>query len=74
MTTLDQLAVGEQATVVGVTGTDSVSTRLMEMGVFAGETIVMLGVAPLGDPREYFICGCQVSLRKAETQRVQIER
>ena len=73
MNTLDQLRPGESARIAGVTGTDSIAMRLMEMGIFEGEPIVMLGAAPLGDPREYLVCGCQISLRKAETQRVQIQ-
>jgi len=72
MRTLNQLPMGEQARVSRVEGTDAIATRLMEMGLFEGEMIRLIGKAPLGDPLEYEICGCKVSLRIAETLRVHI--
>ncbi len=74
MVTLNELRLGEQASILSVDGSDSVAVRLMEMGLYAGEKIMMLGSAPLGDPCEYMVCDCQISLRKKEAERVHIER
>lgn len=73
MPTLNQLSLGDQAVVSRIDGTDAIAMRLMEMGLFEGETIRFIGKAPLGDPLEYEVCGCIVSLRAAETFRVHLE-
>lgn len=72
--TLDQLLVGETATIIEVNGDDAVAVRLMEMGLTDDEPIKMIGKAPLGDPLEFEIRGYRVSLRSTEAKRVQIAR
>ena len=74
MTTLDTLSVGERAVVVDIVGHDSISSRLMEMGVLEGEEMELLGKAPLGDPLEFSLRGYRLSLRKQEAARVHIDR
>ncbi|MCA9081336.1 MAG: ferrous iron transport protein A [Planctomycetaceae bacterium] len=74
MTTLDTLSVGERAIVVDIVGHDSISSRLMEMGVLEGEEMELLGKAPLGDPLEFSLRGYRLSLRKQEAARVHIDR
>lgn len=71
--TLDELQVGERSTILDVTGEDGVSVRLMEMGLIEGEGIECVGVAPLGDPREYLVRGYHLSLRRDEARRVLLE-
>lgn len=70
MTTLAELQEGQEGVVSQVTGTDEISTRLMEMGLTPGIVVRFMGTAPLGDPREYQIRGYRLSLRKAEAERV----
>ncbi|MCA9115284.1 MAG: ferrous iron transport protein A [Planctomycetaceae bacterium] len=70
--TLDGLAVGQSATVSEITGDDGIAVRLMEMGVIEGESIRMIGRAPLGDPIEYELRGYRLSLRASEAARVQV--
>ena len=71
--TLDTLSSpGQRARIVDVTGDDAIAVRLMEMGLTDGETVELVGFAPLGDPIEYQIRGYRLSLRKAEAQRVEI--
>jgi ferrous iron transport protein A len=71
--TLAQLTTGQIATVRTLTGTDSISARLLEMGMIPGTTITLVGKAPLGDPLEFELRGYRLSLRKAEAQRVVID-
>ena len=73
-TTLDDLREGQRGRVVEIQGSDSLSARLMEMGLIPGEVVEMLGQAPMGDPLEYLVVGYRLSLRRAEARRVWIER
>jgi Fe2+ transport system protein FeoA len=72
MTTLAELAPGSRARIVSVSGSDTLSARLMEMGLIEGETVEYLGPAPLGDPLEFRVCGYRLSLRQTEARRVQV--
>ena len=47
--------------------------RLGEMGIFEGETIEVIGVAPLGDPLEIRIGDGRLSLRREEAAGIEIE-
>jgi ferrous iron transport protein A len=73
VTTLAALAIGARAKVAGIEGGDEVSLRLMEMGLTPGVEVVLVGVAPLGDPLELELRGYRLSLRKSEATRVEIE-
>lgn len=72
MNTLADLPPGSRAQIVAVSGSDAISTRLMEMGLIEGETVEYLGPAPLGDPLEFRVCGYRLSLRQTEARRVQV--
>ena len=73
MTTLADLQVMAQATVLAVDGQDEISLRLLEMGLTPGTPVTWIGTAPLGDPLEFEIRGYRLSLRKTEAARVAIE-
>lgn len=66
MTTLAQLQPGQKAEVVSLTGAPGLVQRLYELGLFEGETVEFLAVAPLGDPVEIRVGNSRLSLRKAE--------
>jgi ferrous iron transport protein A len=70
--TLDQLPVGQRAHVAEVAGSDSLMQRLMEMGLFEGEEIEVLGVAPLGDPLEIGLRDYRLSLRRNEAACIRV--
>jgi ferrous iron transport protein A len=74
MNTLDQLRVGDRATIVDISGQDGIAIRLMEMGLTEGEEIEVIGFAPLGDPIEFQVRGYRLSLRANEARRLQVER
>jgi Fe2+ transport system protein FeoA len=73
MLTLDQLRVGQRASVEAVGGSGSLTQRLMEMGLLEGETIEVIRFAPLGDPLEIRLRDYQLSLRKAEAACIQVK-
>ena len=71
--TLADIAPGQSATISEVIGDDAIAVRLMEMGLTDGETVRVVGRAPLGDPIELSIRGYKLSLRKLEAARVQVQ-
>jgi ferrous iron transport protein A len=74
MSSLDQLRPGEHARVTALAGGDVLIQRLMEMGLFEGEQVEVLGFAPLGDPMEVRVGDGRLSLRRNEAARVRVER
>ena len=72
MPSLDQLGVGQRARVTGLRGEDALVQRLLEMGLFEGEEVEVLGFAPLGDPMELRLRDYRLSLRRAEAARVTV--
>jgi len=73
MTTLDQLRPGQSALVQSLAGDAGLVQRLYELGVFEGERIEVLALAPLGDPIEIRLGNTRLSLRKAEAAGITLE-
>jgi ferrous iron transport protein A len=73
VSTLATLPVGSRSKVVRIAGDDEVTIRLMEMGLVPGVELMVIGVAPLGDPLELELRGYRLSLRKSEAARIEIE-
>ncbi len=73
MKTLKDVKVGKTAVVVKVHGEGPVRRRLMDMGVTKGTSIYVRKVAPLGDPVEVNIRGYELSLRKADCEKIEVE-
>ncbi len=71
--TLADIAPGQSASISEVIGDDAIAVRLMEMGLTDGETVRVVGRAPLGDPIELSIRGYKLSLRKLEAVRIQVQ-
>jgi ferrous iron transport protein A len=72
--TLADLAKGESRTVVSVHGDDSITRRLMEMGVIPGVAVRMVKSAPFGDPLEIKVRGYSLALRRNEAESVVLEQ
>ena len=70
MFSLDQLRVGQRASVEAIRGDDVLVQRLLEMGLFEGAEVQVLAVAPLGDPLEIGLRDYRLSLRRSEAARV----
>ena len=73
MDTLRQAKVGDTVTVVKLHGEGAVKRRLMDMGITKGTTVHIRKVAPLGDPIEVTVRGYELSLRKADTEMIEIQ-
>ena len=72
MKTLDQLQVGESATVAKLNGEGAVKRRIMDLGLTKGTAVTVRKVAPLGDPIELTIRGYELSIRKDEAAKVEV--
>ena len=70
--TLDQLALGQSAKVVRLTGQPAIRRRLMEMGITPAATVEAVRRAPLGDPLDVKVRGYHLSLRRDEAAAVEI--
>ncbi len=72
MKTLKQAKIGQTVTVVKLHGEGPVKRRIMDMGITRGTAIFVRKVAPLGDPMEVMVRGYELSLRKADTEMIEI--
>ena len=72
MNTLRDAKVGQTVTVVKLHGEGAVKRRIMDMGITKGTEIYIRKVAPLGDPIEVTVRGYELSLRKADSEMVEI--
>ncbi len=66
--TLDDLHVGETATLRVPSSLHGTTLRLMEMGMTPGETVTVTRRAPLGDPIEVFVKGTRLCLRSTDAR------
>ena len=72
MPTLDQLLTGQSGEIETLAGDPALVQRLYEIGLLEGETIEVLGFAPLGDPVEIRVGNTRLSLRKQEAAAVSV--
>ena len=72
MPTLDQLLTGQRGEVETLVGDPELVQRLYEIGLLEGETVEVLGFAPLGDPVEVRVGNTRLSLRKPEAAAVSV--
>jgi ferrous iron transport protein A len=72
VTSLREVAIGSTAEVELVTGSDSTSERLLEMGITPGVRVRVVGAAPLGCPLELEVRGYRLSIRRTDAARVAV--
>lgn len=71
--TLREAKIGQTVKVVKLHGEGAVKRRIMDMGITKGVEIYIRKVAPLGDPVEITVRGYELSLRKADSEMIEIE-
>jgi ferrous iron transport protein A len=72
MQSLADLPLHRRATVVRIDGLRWFRRRLMEMGLVPGTQVMVVNVAPLGDPLEIEVRGDRLSVRKQEASLVAV--
>ncbi len=73
MSTLKDIKVGHSAKVTKINGEGALRRRIMDMGITKGVEIYVRKVAPLGDPMELNLRGYELSLRKEDADRIEVE-
>ena len=73
MQTLKDVGVGRSAVVVKLHGEGAIKRRIMDMGLTKGTEVFVRKVAPLGDPMELTVRGYELSIRKSEAERIEVE-
>lgn len=73
MKTLKDIKTGETVTVVKLHGEGALRRRIMDMGVTKGTEIYVRKVAPLGDPIELTVRGYELSIRKSDAEKIEVE-
>ena len=73
MRTLRQVNIGETARVVKLHGEGAVKRRILDMGITRGVEVYVRKAAPLGDPVEVTVRGYELSIRKADADRIEVE-
>ena len=71
--TLKDDKIGQTVTVTKITGEGAVKRRIMDMGITKGVEVYVRKVAPLGDPVEVTVRGYELSLRKADSQMIEVQ-
>ena len=73
MRTLKEVKVGETVRVSKINGEGAIKRRIMDMGITRGIEIYVRKVAPLGDPIEITVRGYELSIRKEEALKIDVE-
>jgi ferrous iron transport protein A len=73
MPSLKDVKSGRKVRVVKVDGQGAMKKRIMDMGITVNTELTVRKVAPLGDPVEITVRGYELSLRKADIERIQVE-
>lgn len=72
--TLDQLPIGETASIRVVGGEGALRLRFLDMGLIPCTRVTMQKVAPMGDPIQILIRGYELTLRIDEAKWIEVER
>ena len=73
MNNLREVPVGGTAKVIKIHGEGAVKRRIMDMGITKGVEIYVRKVAPLGDPIEITVRGYELSIRKADAEKIEVK-
>ena len=71
--TLRDVRIGDTVTVKKINGGGPIKRRIMDMGITKGISIYVRKVAPLGDPVEITVRGYELSLRKEDAEKIDVE-
>lgn len=70
--TLAESRVGDVVAIDTIDGERSFRRRLLELGLVPGTRVTFVGVAPLGDPLQLSVRGCQLSIRRSEALQIRV--
>ena len=71
--TLDELPIGKEAVITKVSGEGALRCRFLDMGLIPKTLVVVQKVAPMGDPIELHIRGYELTIRKEDAGKIEVE-
>ncbi|MCQ2440428.1 MAG: ferrous iron transport protein A [Clostridia bacterium] len=71
--TLNEMKIGQSATITTVGGDGALRCRLLDMGLIPHTKVKLQKVAPLGDPIEILVRGYELTLRIEDAQKIEVE-
>ena len=71
--TLRELEIGKSAVIRRVGGEGALRQHFLDMGMIPGAEVTVVKLAPMGDPMEVQVHGYELTLRRAEADRIDIE-
>ena len=72
--TLDLLPLGQEAVITQVGGEGALRCRLLDMGLTPRTRVMVRKVAPMGDPIEIRLRGYELTIRKEDAARIEVEQ
>ena len=72
--TLREVKNEQTVTVRKINGAGALRRRIMDMGITKGVVIRIIKTAPLGDPIELTVRGYELSLRKEDAEKIEVEQ
>lgn len=72
MKTLRDAKIGDTVKILKIHGQGAVKRRIMDMGLTRNIDITVRKTAPLGDPIEITIRGYELSIRKADAEKIEV--
>jgi len=73
MQTLRDIKCGNTVKVIKLHGEGPVKRRIMDIGITKGSQVYVRKVAPLGDPIEVNIRGYELSIRKEDAEKIEVQ-
>lgn len=71
---LDLLKPGERGVITSVGGEGSLRLRLLDMGITPKAEVKIQKVAPFGDPIQLLIRGYDLTIRKEDAAKIDVEK
>lgn len=71
--TLDELIIGGSAVIKTVNGEGALRLRLLDMGLIPRTRVSMIKIAPMGDPMEIMVRGYELTLRREDAAKIEVE-
>ena len=71
--TLKDIKIGKSAVVTAVGGEGALRQHFLDMGVIPGAEVTVIKYAPMGDPMEIQIHGYELTLRLADTAKIEVK-
>lgn len=72
--TLNELNVGERATVKNISDVSSMKQRFIDIGIIGGTKIECVLISPWKNPKAYMIKGALIAIRDEDAKYIFIER